>query len=256
MISIKTPKDISDMREGGKILAQVLQKLENMVALGVTPLEIDQKAHDLILEAGAKPAFLGLYGFPNTTCISVNDEVVHGIPNNRKLKYGDIVSIDIGLIWKGWNLDMATTLPVLGDKSLDEWRNYDPKGAVLIDATKESLMKAIEMCYEGARLGDVGNAIESVIKKNKLSIVRELAGHGIGHKLHEDPLVLNFGNRGEGTILKNGMTLAIEPIVVEGVGSVKLSSDGHTYVSKDGKRAAHFEHTIAITKDGPIVLTQ
>lgn len=255
MISIKTSQDIANMREGGAILKGVLDELVRMVNIGVTPLEIDSRAHDLILKAGAKPAFLGLYGFPNTTCISVNDEVVHGIPKNKPLKYGDILSIDIGLIWKSWCLDMATTLPVLGDKTIDEWKKEDSSAFSLIEATRQSLDDAIKLCVPGRRLGMIGNAIESRIKKAGFSVVHELAGHGIGHKLHEDPLVLNFGSPEEGIALKAGMTIAIEPIIVEGRGQVRLSKDGYTYVSKDSSRAAHFEHTIAITDNGPIVLT-
>jgi len=255
MISIKTKKDIDLMREGGIILASVLKKLESEVRVGISPLEIDDIAHTLIVKSKARPAFLGMYGFPNTACISVNDEVVHGVPNKRKLVYGDLVSIDIGLVWGGWYLDMASTVPVIDGKSFEEWQIEDVSGSKLIKATKESLDIAISLCRPGTHLGDIGSAIDKRVSTDGFRVVRELAGHGIGHKLHEDPLVLNFGRKNEGVVLKPGMTIAIEPIVVEGRDKIRLKDDGHTYISMDGRRACHFEHTVAITDGDPIVLT-
>ena len=256
MITQKNKQNIQDMHEGGKILSSILDKLIEGVAPGMSTISLDTKAHDAIIALGCKPAFLGLYGFPGTVCISVNDEVVHGVPNTKILRKGDLLSLDIGLIYKGWYLDMAKTIPVLGEQSFDDWAEEDPMAARLIQVTEKSLKAAIAICKPGITTGDIGSTIQAVVESAGFGIVKDLAGHGIGKKLHEDPLVENWGKPGNGFRLKEGMTIAIEPIVTEGSTQVRILKDGFTYATKDGKRAAHFEHTIAITEEGCIVLTE
>ncbi len=235
------------MRHAGHLLDRVLKEVVANVQEGVTTLELDKLAHSRIKEAKAKPAFLRLYGFPNTLCISVNEEVVHGIPGKRKLVPGDVISIDCGVGWKGFFADGAYTAAV-GEVS--------PETRRLMDVTKESLDRAIEQCKPGNRLGDIGWAVQSHVEANGLCIIEEYGGHGIGRKVHEDPRVENYGQAGKGLRLKPGMVIAIEPMVAIGTGKTKVLSDDWTVVTRDGSLAAHYEHTVAITEDGCEILTR
>lgn len=256
MITYKSQKDIELMHEGGQILDRVLRDVAAQALPGVLMTDLDTYAHDAIIAKGCRPAFLGLYGFPGTLCLSVNNEVVHGIPRRHVLKEGDLLSLDIGLIYETWYLDMAVTIPILGSRSYEEWAADDVQGARLLGATQEALAVAAKECRPGVSVGDLGVVIQKVIESAGFGIVKDLAGHGIGKKLHEDPLVPNWGKAGSGHILKEGMVLAIEPIVTEGSPSVRVLSDGFTYVTRDSKRAAHFEHTIAVMPSGGLILTK
>lgn len=257
MITIKTKKEIKILREGGRRLAVVLQELAKAAKVGVSSADLDKLAYDLIVKNGDKPSFLdykGKYdkeGYPASICVSVNDEVVHGEPtrNPRVLKEGDIVSLDAGLIHKGMFLDSAITVPV---------GKIDKKSERLLKVTKTALQKGIEAARPGATTGDVGFAIESYIKSagENYGIVRELAGHGVGYAVHEDPFIPNYGRPGEGVKLEPGMVIAIEPMFNEGGEKIYLAVDGHTYKTKDGSRSAHFEHTVAITEKGGEILTK
>ena len=252
MIPIKTEKDIAIMAEGGKILSGILNKLAEAAVAGITTKELDSIALDLVLRSGTKPSFLGYVvgnkKFPASLCVSINDEVVHGIPNEKEkiLKEGDIVGLDIGLKHKGLYVDMAVTVPV-GD--------VDNEAQKLIDTTKEALKRAIDVCREGADLSEIGCAIESYVKPFGYGIVEDLGGHGVGHKIHELPYIRNYCLKEKMGILKVGMVLALEPMLNEGTHEVILDKDGYTYRTKDGKRSAHFEHTIVITKGEPEILT-
>lgn len=253
-IKLKTPEDIATLREGGKRHAFILNEVAKAVVPGVSTQDLDLLAARLIAEGGDKAAFLGYkpYGakrpFPASLCVSVNDAVVHGIPNELPyiLKEGDIVSLDLGLVHKGMITDMAVTVPV---------GKVDKVAAKLIKATKDSLALGIGQAKPGNTTGHIGEVIESHIVSLNLSVVEELAGHGVGYKVHEDPYVPNYGKAGEGALLTPGMVIAIEPIVNEGGSKIKLDKDGYTYRTKDGKRSAHFEHTIAITEKGSEILT-
>ncbi|MBI2109116.1 MAG: type I methionyl aminopeptidase [Parcubacteria group bacterium] len=253
MSIIKTEREINIARESGRRLAAVLYKVILKVVPGVTPKEIDAYAEKLIREGGDEPVFLGYKPsgaktpYPATMCISVNNEVVHGIPKNTAFKKGDIVSLDIGLKHKGFITDMARTVPV---------GSIDKKAQKLISTTEEALARGIVAARVGAHIGDIGHAIEAHIKKNKFSIVEELGGHGVGQKIHEEPHIPNYGKKGAGAEIIEGMVLALEPIVNEGSRYVVLHSDGYTFKTKDGKRSAHFEDTILITKNRPEVLTK
>ncbi len=252
-IIIKTKQEIEILREGGKRLAGILEKVAQKVAPGVTTVELDRYAQKLIKDGGDIPAFLNYkpygasYPYPAALCTSVNNEVVHGIPSERVLKEGDIISIDLGLKHKGLFTDHARTVPV-GKVSKDT--------ALLLRVTKEALDAGIFAARGGARVGDIGNAVESVIKKYKFGIVDILSGHGVGREIHEDPYVPNYGKKGTGPILKPGMVIAIEPMINLGKKEVTLDKDGYTYKTADGKKSAHFEHTILITEGDPEILTQ
>jgi methionyl aminopeptidase len=246
MTSVKTPKEISVMREGGKRLAEVMASLISLVKPGVATKELDTASQTLILAAGGELAFKGYDGFPGAICTSVNEEVVHAVPSSRLLKEGDIVTLDIGLVWKGWFLDMARTVPVGG---------IDKDAMRLCEVTQQSLEVGIKEARAGARVGDIGNAVQQFVEKNGYNVVRELCGHGIGRDLHEDPKVLNYGARNTGMALKEGMVICIEPMVTAGDWKLKRSKDGHGFVTKDGSLSCHFEDTIAITSFGPQVLT-
>ena len=255
MIIIKTPEQIEILREGGRRLATILYAVKEKVVPGISTKELDEYAEKLIRAGGDKPAFLNYrpYGvatpYPASLCVSVNDEVVHGIPKKNKiLKEGDIVSIDLGLKHKGLFTDMALTVPV-GEIS--------PASKKLLEMTEKAMYVGIEAAQDGARVGDIGFAIESFVKANgKYGIVDILSGHGVGVEIHEDPYVPNFGKRGTGAILKKGMVIAIEPMLNAGTKNVELDDDEYTYRTKDGKRSAHFECTIAITPNGPEILTK
>lgn len=248
MIVLKTSRELELMREACKISAQALEVAGQAVKPGISTWEIDKIAYDFIKKQGAEPNFLGLYGFPGTACISINDEVIHGIPSkNRILKEGDIVSIDLGAKIHGFNGDNASTFAV-GTISAEAQR--------LLDTTRESLYEGIKAAVAGGRVGDIGHAVQEYCESRGFGVVREYEGHGVGAKLHEDPGVPNFGTAGRGIRLLPGMTIAIEPMITEGTYKIKQLPDGWTVKTADGKLAAHFEHTIAITDNGPVILTQ
>ncbi|MBR6512688.1 MAG: type I methionyl aminopeptidase [Clostridia bacterium] len=248
MIVLKTSKELELMRVACRISAEALQVAGEAVKPGISTWEIDKIAHDYIVRQGAEPNFLGLYGFPGTACISVNDEVIHGIPSKtRILKEGDIVSIDLGAKINGFNGDNAATFAV-GTIS-DEARR-------LLDTTRESLTEGIRAAVAGGRVGDIGHAVQEYCESRGYGVVREYEGHGVGTKLHEDPGVPNFGTAGRGIRLLPGMTIAIEPMINQGTYKVKQLDDGWTVKTADGALSAHFEHTIAITDNGPVILTK
>jgi methionyl aminopeptidase len=236
------------MRAAGRILAEVKERLKALVKAGVSTKEIDDDIEALILSRGAKSAFKGYRGYPATVCTSINDEVVHGIPSaKRKLKEGDIIGLDLGCIVEGYYGDCAISLPV---------GSVPARVQELLDVTRESLDKAIVQCRAGNRLGDISHAVQSHVESHGFAVVRAFVGHGIGKQLHEEPQVPNFGEAGRGPLLKAGMALAIEPMVTMGSWEVRVLEDRWTAVTADGSLAAHFEDTIAITDDGPEVLTR
>lgn len=255
MISIKTAEEIKIMREGGKILAEIIKKLSEAVAHTIATKDLDKLSRELVFSYGVKPAFLGYGGFPATVCISVNDEVVHGVPSARVLKQGDIVGIDMGIIYQGLNLDSAVTLPVLGSMTYNQWAKKNPELDKLLRVTREALSVGIKQARAGHRVGEIGHAIQEFVEKNGFGVVRDLVGHGIGHKLHEDPPVPNYGNPTDGPELAEGMIIAIEPMVNIGDWRVKTGHDGFTYQTRDGSYSAHFEHTILVTRKNPEILT-
>ena len=246
MVILKTANSIKKMREAGRLSALALKVGGEAVKPGVTTAEIDRVIHDFIVSQGATPSFLNLYGFPASACISVNDELIHGIPGNRVIKEGDIVSIDVGACQDGYHGDNAATF-ACGDVS-DEAKR-------LMDVTKESLYEGIKMARHGGRIGDISHAVQSYVEARGYSVVRQFVGHGIGTSLHEAPEVPNFGNPGRGVRLVNGMTLAIEPMINMGKSGVRTLADNWTVVTLDNSLSAHFEHTVAITPDGPQILT-
>jgi methionyl aminopeptidase len=248
MIVLKTARELSIMKEACVISAQALKLIGSAVEPGVSTLELDRMAEKFIREKGARPNFKGLYGFPATACISINNEVIHGIPaKNRILKNGDIVSVDLGAEFEGYNGDNAATF-ACGDVS--------PEAKRLMDATRESLYEGIKRAIPGGRIGDISSAIQQYVESRGYSVVRQFVGHGVGTSLHEAPEVPNFGVPGRGVRLVPGMTLAIEPMVNAGSFDVKTMSDGWTVLTTDGSLSAHFEHTIAITADGPVIMTE
>ena len=248
MIVLKTSRELAIMREAGRISAMALKVAGEAVEPGVSTWEIDRVARKYIESQGAVPSFLGYGGFPASACISVNNVVIHGIPSKRQIiKAGDIVSIDIGAIYEGFNGDNAYTF-ACGDISAEAQR--------LLDATRESLYEGIKQATAGNRLGDIGSAVQRYVEARGYSVVRDFVGHGVGAKLHEDPSVPNYGTPGRGVRLLPGMTIAIEPMVNQGRHEVQVQKDGWTTVTRDGKLSAHFEHTIAITPDGPVILTK
>ena len=246
MIKIKTEKEIKIMTEGGKKIAQILEKLKKKLKPGITTKELDKLAEKLISKSGGEPNFKGYEGFPATICTSINEEVVHCIPSERKLKKGDIVSLDIGMKYKGFHTDMAKTFPI-GEIS------FETKS--LIKITKKALKRGIKKTKIGNTIGDVSNTIQRYVETQKLGVIRELAGHGIGRDLHEDPQIPNFGKRHTGEKIKQGMVFCIEPMVTTGHWKLKEAEDGFGFKTKDNSLACHFEDMIAITKNGPIVLT-
>lgn len=246
MILKKTPEQIEKMRRAGKALAEIHKELESAIKPGVAVKELDELAERSIRLRGAVPSFLGYRGFPATICASLNEVVVHGIPNGRKLEKGDIFSVDLGLILDGWHADRAHTYPV---------GQIDEKSQKLLDVTERSLHAGIEKCVPGNHLSDISHAIQVEVEKEGFAIVREYAGHGIGRDMHEDPQVTNYGPPGRGPVLQAGMVFAIEPMVNAGTWETKLLNDGWTVVTADGSLSAHFEHTVAVTDDGPVVLT-
>jgi methionyl aminopeptidase len=246
MIIIKSPRELEQLKRSNAIVAEVFERLKGMIAPGITTKELDQVAEEYILLKGARPAFKGYRGFPATLCISINEEVVHGIPSQRRLKEGDIVSLDVGANFVGYFGDAAITLPV---------GEVDPKAERLLEVTEKALYIGIEKAKVGNRLFDISYAIQSWVESHGFSVVRDFVGHGIGRDLHEEPQIPNFGIPHQGPRLEKGMVFALEPMVNEGTSAVRVLSDGWTVVTIDGKRSAHFEHTIAITEDGAEILS-
>jgi methionyl aminopeptidase len=246
VIIIKSLREVEQLKKSNAIVAEVFKKLKGFIAPGITTQELDQVAEEVILSRGAVPAFKGYRGFPATLCISINEEVVHGIPGKRRLKEGDIVSLDVGANLNGYFGDAAITLPV---------GEVDQAAQRLLEVTEKALYTGIEETKAGNRLFDVSYAIQRWVEANGFSVVRDFVGHGIGKDLHEEPQIPNFGSPHQGPRLEKGMVFALEPMVNEGTHEVKILSDGWTVVTVDGKRSAHFEHTIAITDDGAEILS-
>lgn len=247
MVVVKTKRELEIMKEAGRISAGALKEAGKAIEPGVSTQEIDDVVRKYIESNGAKPSFLGYGGFPASACVSVNNVIIHGIPSKKHIiKQGDIVSVDVGANINGYHGDNAWTYPC-GDIS-DEAKR-------LLDVTKESLYMAIAVAKIGARIGDIGSTVQSYVESNGYSVVKKFVGHGIGSKLHEDPVVPNYGKKGHGLRLTEGMTIAIEPMVNAGNDGVNIMKDGWTAVTTDGKLSAHFENTIAITEDGPLILT-
>ncbi|UMZ75415.1 type I methionyl aminopeptidase [Natranaerofaba carboxydovora] len=246
MVVLKSDKELDIMKDAGKIVAETHALLKENIKPGITTLELDHIAEKNIKKNGAEPSFKGYRGFPASICASINEQVVHGIPGIKRIENGDIISIDIGAYYKGYHGDAAKTYPV-GD--------VDEELIRLIKITEESLHKGIEKALVGNRLSDISNAVQIHAEENGFSVVKNFVGHGIGSEMHEEPQVPNFGPPGRGPRLKQGMALAIEPMVNMGTWEVKTLEDEWTVVTKDHKPSAHFEHSIAITEDGPIILT-
>jgi methionyl aminopeptidase len=247
MILLKSKSELDLMRESGRKLASVLERVKGIIKPGVTTGEIDSLAEELIRQEKAIPAFKGYRGYPAATCTSVNEVVVHGIPGSQKLKDGDIISIDLGLEYKNYFSDATFTVGV---------GKIDSKAKKLIEVTRDSLNEGIKAAKPENRLGDISHAVQKYVEKNGFSVVRQFVGHGIGRSLHEEPEVPNFGRQGRGEILKPGMVLAIEPMVNMGTWECEVLEDGWTAVTSDKKLSAHFEHTVAIMEDGPEILTK
>lgn len=247
MISLKSERELDLMRKAGSVVAQILDELTKMAKPGMSTGELDHYAESRCKEFKVKPAFKGYHGFPATVCISINDEVVHGIPSPKRiLKEGDIVGLDFGVSYDGWFGDSARTVAVGA---------IIPETKKLLDVTEESLRRGIQECREGNRVFDIGHAIQKYVEPYGYGVVREFVGHGIGRALHEDPQVPNYGPQGKGLLLKVGMVLAIEPMINAGGPEVKVLKDGWTAVTVDRSLSAHFEHTVAITPKGPEILT-
>jgi methionyl aminopeptidase len=246
MVIRKSKAEIERMKAAGSIVALVLKKLSDMVVPGVTTRDLDHEAERMIRDAGAIPTFKGYHGFPASICTSINDEVVHGIPGNRKLRRGDMIGIDCGATYQGYVGDSAVSVPV-GEVAKDVVQ--------LMDVTRASLYEAIDKCRVGNRLGDVCNAVQAYVEPRGYSVVRNYCGHGIGRAMHEEPQVPNYGRPGTGPILREGWVIAIEPMINIGGEEVKVLSDGWTVVTMDGRPSAHYEHTVAITETGPLILT-
>jgi methionyl aminopeptidase len=246
VIILKSPREIGQLRRSNAIAAETLQKLRGMIVPEVTTLQLDRIAEDFILSKGAIPAFKGYRGFPGTVCASINEEVVHGIPSMRKLREGDIVSLDVGTNLDGYFGDAAITLPV-GD--------VDQAAQKLLEVTEKALYIGVEKAKIGNRLYDISYAIQKWVEGHQCSVVRDFVGHGIGRDLHEEPQIPNFGTPHQGPRLEKGMVFALEPMVNEGTHEVRILSDGWTVVTADGKRSAHFEHSIVITEGGAKILS-
>ena len=246
MIQLKTPEELDQMAAAGRILARCHEILRSKARPGVTTKELDEAAERFIRSQGAEPAFKGYRGFPGSICASPNSMVVHGIPGAYELKRGDLLSIDIGVILDGWVADAAITHPIGG---------VTPVASRLLATTRGALFDAVEQCRVGNRLGDVSHAVQTRVEADGFAVIRSLVGHGIGRSMHEDPQIPNFGEPGTGPELEEGMALAIEPMVNVGTHHVRMGQDNWAVYSQDGSLAAHFEHTVAITADGPRILT-
>ncbi|NLN07013.1 MAG: type I methionyl aminopeptidase [Firmicutes bacterium] len=246
MITIKSKRELELMRTAGRVVAEVLQILEQAIRPGITTAELDKIAERHIRKAKCQPAFLGYRGFPASICTSINEEVVHGIPSLRRLQAGDIISIDVGAVYKGYYGDAAMTFPV---------GKIDPEAQRLIEVTRQSLYAGIAQAIPGNRLSDISHAVQTYVEEHGFAVVRNYVGHGIGNNMHEEPQVPNFGKPGHGPRLEPGMTLAVEPMVNAGTWQVETLQDDWTVVTLDRKWSAHFEHTIAITEGAPMILT-
>lgn len=246
MIPLKSEKDLEMLRKSGEILSRVMKRLREYVKPSVSTVQIDQLAEELVRQENAVAAFKGYNGFPAAVCTSVNEEIVHGIPSERRLKDGDIISLDLGINYEGYFSDAAITVAV---------GKIDWQLEKLIRVTKAALFEGIKQAKPDNHLADISYSIQNYVEKNGFSVVRQFVGHGIGYKLHEDPEIPNFGRRHDGPLLKSGMVFAIEPMVNIGGWESKMSDNGWTAITKDGLASAHFEHTVAITKDGPEILT-
>jgi methionyl aminopeptidase len=248
-IVCKSPGEIDKMRRSGRMVRQVLDFVRALVSPGATTMDLERAAEQKIRELGAKPAFKGYYDYPCVLCTSVNEEIVHGIPSEKRvLNPGDIVSVDCGVVLDGYYGDAAITVPV--------GESIRPELAKLLEVTEASLYRGIEAARIGNSVGDVGASVQELVEANGFSVVREFVGHGIGTRLHEEPQVPNYGTRGHGTKLREGMVIAIEPMVNSGKPDTRVLSDKWTAVTADGSFSAHFEHCVAITKEGPVILTQ
>ncbi len=247
MISIRSRRELEAMKDACRISAQALQLAGSLVQPGITTGEIDREVRRFIESTGAKPSFLGYGGYPASACISVNDEVIHGIPGTRMIREGDIVSVDVGAYYNGYHGDNAATFAAGA---------ISPEAQALLDATRDSLYEGIRAAQAGNRIGDIGAAVQAYVEARGYSVVRQYVGHGVGTDLHEDPNVPNFGTPGRGPRLMPGMTIAIEPMINQGTAEVRTLKDKWTVVTADGQLSAHFEHTIAITTNGPVILTQ
>lgn len=245
---VKTAGEIDSMRKGGRMLATVLQNLKETTKSGMNTKDLADRATKDLAKLGGKPAFLNYQGFPDVLCVSVNEEVVHGIPRRDKIiEDGDIVSVDFGVLYKGLITDAAVSF-LIGDGNKDAIR--------LIKATEQSMYAAIDIVKDGIRTGDIGNAVENVLNQGNFGIVRDLVGHGVGHQLHEDPNIPNYGIKGTGDALNKGMTIAIEPMATLGTHQVYVADDNWTIITRDGSWAAHFEHTVLINQNGAEILTR
>jgi len=247
MIILKSRDEIEKMRRSGAIVAEVLTELRGMVKPGVRTIDLDKRSEELTRKKGANPAFKGYRGFPFSLCASINSEVVHGMPSDRFLKEGDIISLDFGICYEGYYGDAAITVPV---------GQVSDKSRKLINVTEEALYQAIDKARVGNRLGDISSEVQRHVEAFGFSVVRDYVGHGIGRQLHEDPQIPNFGKKGRGVELRPGMVFAIEPMVNEGSYDVRVLQDGWTVVTEDGRLSAHFEHTVAITENGPEILSE
>jgi methionyl aminopeptidase len=246
MILTKTPSEITKIKKSARILSEIMRELKLAVRPGISANELNQLAEKMIQDRGAQPSFKNYRGFPAALCVSTNEMVVHGSPTDRRIQVGDIVSLDLGVFYQGFHADMAVTVPV---------NPIDKKSERLIYVTEEALMRGIEAVRPGGYLGDIGYAISHYVWREGFDIVKELCGHGIGRSVHEEPDVLNFGKKGEGLMIRKGMVLCIEPIVTIGRGKVRLAENNTGYVTEDGSRSAHFEHTVALTEVGLEILT-
>lgn len=246
MIKIKSPREISLMRQAGKITAAARNLAGKMVTAGTTTREIDKAVHDFIVSQGATPTFLGYSGYPASICISVNDELIHGIPGNRVLRDGDVVSIDVGATKDGYVGDCAATF-IVGEGTEENRK--------LVEVTRQSFFEGMKYAREGYRVSDISHAIQEYVEANGFSVVREYVGHGVGSEMHESPEVPNYGKPGRGPRLVRGMTIAVEPMVNQGKAEIRVLQDGWTVVAADGKNTAHYENTILITSGDPEILT-
>ena len=248
MITIKSRREIELLKEAGRIVALVHEKMKEVVKPGISTYEIDKIAHEVIIANGATPSFKGYQGFPGSVCTSVNNMLVHGIPSKKViLNEGDIISIDVGACYKGYHGDSAWTYPV---GKIDDKKKY------LLEHTEKSLYKGLEAIHDGCHVGDIGYAVSKYAEEHNLAVVRELVGHGVGNDVHEDPDVPNYGARHTGPVLKEGMVIAVEPMLNLGTRKIYILDDDWTIITADGKPSAHFEHTVLVTKDGYEILTR
>ena len=246
-IILKTAEQIRLMKEAGRITGEAILKARDVIRPGVSTWEVDRVIHDYIVKCGAKPSFLGYAGFPGSACVSVNSEVIHGIPSRKRiLEEGDLVKVDVGALYRGYHGDSAKTFAV---------GRVSPEAERLIERTRECFYRGVAKAVAGNRIGDVGHAVQACAEEAGFSVVREYVGHGVGSHLHEEPDVPNYGTEGRGCRLYAGMTIAIEPMVNAGGAGVRVLPDGWTVVTSDGRLSAHYEHTVAITDDGPVLLT-